>query len=171
MRYIVGHIITGGRINWEEMTQFGRTEGLGVTITFRMFGQVSLQVASRELAALLAQNQVEWIAPASQGLWLFRSHAFKAVFPNYSDEAWLLGDLMIPMDHDVQRATVPDRDETSCQFVVTPDVIEDQMPKKVFLSHAGVDKPRVLPYKDALESVGIAAWLDEHAMPAGTACG
>ena len=41
------------------------------------------------------------------------------------------------------------------------------MPKKVFPSHKGADKPMVRRYKEALESVGIVAWLDEDAMPAG----
>jgi TIR domain-containing protein len=163
MRYIVGQILAGGRIIWEDMGS--RDDARGVTITFSMHGQVSLQRAQNELTALLSQNQVEWLRPSSQNLWLFRSQMFKDQFPDFFNEAWLQGDVLIPMDRDVQRRH--NEDFTYCRFVVTPDVIEDQMPKKVFLSHKGVDKPMVRRYKDALESVGIAAWLDEDAMTAG----
>ena len=40
--------------------------------------------------------------------------------------------------------------------------------KKVFLSHKGVDKERVIEFKKTLELVGYDPWLDEDAMPAGT---
>lgn len=40
--------------------------------------------------------------------------------------------------------------------------------KKVFLSHKGVDKERVIDFKKALDLVGYDPWLDEDAMPAGT---
>lgn len=40
---------------------------------------------------------------------------------------------------------------------------------KVFLSHKGADKPLVRKYKDALSTLGFDVWLDEDAMPAGTA--
>jgi hypothetical protein len=143
----------------------GGHEPTGITITFPIFHQVSLQRAQRELSACLSQNHVEWLRPSSQGLWLFRSDAFKIQFPDYSTEVWLRGDILIPMDHDVQK--IGDEYRTSCQFVVTPEMIEEQMPKKVFLSHKGADKPMVRLYKDALESIGIAAWLDEDAMSAG----
>ena len=168
VRYMVVHTAAGGRMTWEHMTTFGRQEPLGLTVTFP-YHHVSLQKAQKELAALLSQNQVEWLRPSRQGLWLFRSDAFKAQFPDYSNETWLRGDILVPMDHDVTKKRVFHREEdsTHCQFVVTPEMIEEQMPKKVFLSHKGADKPMVRRYKEALESVGIVAWLDEDAMPAG----
>lgn len=41
--------------------------------------------------------------------------------------------------------------------------------KKVFLSHKGVDKENVAEFKKTLELLGYNPWLDEDAMPAGTA--
>lgn len=40
---------------------------------------------------------------------------------------------------------------------------------KIFLSHKGADKPMVRLYKTTLETLGFEVWLDEDAMPAGTA--
>lgn len=40
---------------------------------------------------------------------------------------------------------------------------------KIFLSHKGADKPMVRLYKSTLETLGFDVWLDEDAMPAGTA--
>jgi hypothetical protein len=174
MRYIVAHTLAHGPIKWENRRRRDDASP-GVTITFPMYGHVSLLTAQKKLAALLSENHVEWLSPTSQSLWLFRSDAFKAQFPDYSDEAWLRGDVLIPIDHHVQRPSLAHvqramllvEEITFCQFIVTPDVIEDQMPTKVFLSHKGLDKPMVRRYKDALESIGVVAWLDEDAMTAG----
>jgi hypothetical protein len=40
--------------------------------------------------------------------------------------------------------------------------------KRIFLSHKGVDKARVINFKQTLEGLGFSPWLDEDAMPAGT---
>ena len=41
--------------------------------------------------------------------------------------------------------------------------------KKIFLSHKGVDKSDVQDYKSTLQLLGFDPWIDEDAMPAGTA--
>ena len=40
-------------------------------------------------------------------------------------------------------------------------------PGKIFLSHKGIDKPKVREFKQILEQLGFAPWLDEDAMTAG----
>ena len=40
---------------------------------------------------------------------------------------------------------------------------------KIFLSHKGADKPLIRQYKKTLAILGFDVWLDEDAMPAGTA--
>lgn len=40
-------------------------------------------------------------------------------------------------------------------------------PMKIFLSHKGVDKPKVREFKESLELLGFDPWLDEDAMHAG----
>lgn len=40
--------------------------------------------------------------------------------------------------------------------------------KKIFLSHKGSDKEKVVDFKDTLELLGYKPWLDDDAMPAGT---
>lgn len=39
---------------------------------------------------------------------------------------------------------------------------------KLFLSHKGLDKPKVREFKNTLQLLGFSPWLDEDAMPAGT---
>jgi TIR domain len=40
--------------------------------------------------------------------------------------------------------------------------------KRIFLSHKGVDKEKVIDFKKTLKLLGYHPWLDEDAMPAGT---
>ena len=42
------------------------------------------------------------------------------------------------------------------------------LPRKVFLSHKGIDKPLVREYHQTLQLLGFEPWLDEDAMVAGT---
>jgi hypothetical protein len=41
-------------------------------------------------------------------------------------------------------------------------------PMKIFLSHKGLDKPRVRPFKETLLLLGFSPWFDEDSMTAGT---
>jgi len=171
VRYIAVHIFVGGRLQWEHMVQFGQHEPLGLTITFPMYRQISQLKAQRNLSEVLKQNDVSWLQPTTSGQWLFRCDGFKAAFPDYKNETWLNGDILIPMDHEVRREKrfEKEEDRTYCRFIITPETVEDQMPKKVFLSHkSGADKAMVRRYKKALHAIGVTGWLDEDAMPAGT---
>jgi hypothetical protein len=173
VRYIAGLVVGGSRLLWQHMAQFGSSEPPGITITIGTSDRSPLK-ASRELAAVLSNNNVDWLELTPQGLWLFKTKAFTTQFPEYATEAWLQSDVLIPMDHDYTVRTINqdgwehEEAEPHCQFVITPEIIEDQMPRKVFLSHkGGADKPMVRRHKKALEVIGIDAWLDEDAMHAG----
>jgi hypothetical protein len=168
LRYFVGLFVAGGPISWQDTGNHG--DLLGLTITFRMFHRASPLKAENELAKRLLDNKVEWLCRTQGGLWLFRSEIFKTKFDNLSSEDWLQGDLSLRMDHDVRRETIGGReeDDTICQFVLTPEIVLEQMAKKIFLSHKGVDKQMVRKFKQILEVLGFDPWLDEDAMPAGT---
>jgi len=42
------------------------------------------------------------------------------------------------------------------------------LPKKIFLSHKGVDKPKVRNYFETLKLLGFDPWFDEDVLTAGT---
>lgn len=56
-----------------------------------------------------------------------------------------------------------------CVICGTPYVMKLSEPKQIFLSHKGVDKAQVINFQQSLEAMGFAPWLDDDAMPAGTA--
>lgn len=55
------------------------------------------------------------------------------------------------------------------KLIETHEFVMGVKKMKVFLSHKGADKPMIRQYKDTLEILGFDVWLDEDAMPAGTA--
>jgi alkanesulfonate monooxygenase SsuD/methylene tetrahydromethanopterin reductase-like flavin-dependent oxidoreductase (luciferase family) len=160
-------------MQWEHVDQLGRHEPPGVTITFPFYHQVSAVRASKELGERLSQSHVAWLRPAASGHWLFQSDGFKAQFPEFANETWLTGDVLIAMDHTVRREKVFDREEehTYCQFVVTPEVIADQMPTdavkrvwpddgfRLFLSHTSDVKADVAFLKSQLLQFGICCFV------------
>jgi hypothetical protein len=61
------------------------------------------------------------------------------------------------------------RNETNfCIICGTPFEMKLSDSKRVFLSHKGADKAKVVDFKQSLELMGFSPWLDEDAMPAGT---
>ncbi len=56
-----------------------------------------------------------------------------------------------------------------CIICGTPYEMKHSDSKRIFLSHKGVDKAQVINFKQTLEGLGFSPWLDEDAMPAGTA--
>lgn len=55
------------------------------------------------------------------------------------------------------------------KLLETHEIVMGVVKMKVFLSHKGADKEKIRLYKRTLEVLGFDVWLDEDAMPAGTA--
>lgn len=169
MLYIAGQLIINGPIAWQHMGRMGGDAREGITITFPLYHRASPMKAHETIKDVVAKHGLDWLAPLNRSEWLFRSEKFKAFFNDYQDCTWLKGDVALLMDHDIRTEIVFDKpsDRTYCQFVITPEMVEEQMPKKIFLSHKGADKTLVRQYKKTLELLGFSPWLDEDAMPAG----
>lgn len=60
-----------------------------------------------------------------------------------------------------------EREETHIQLIITRKEMERALPKQIFLSHKGIDKPIVRKYFQLLKDLGFEPWLDEDAMVAG----
>lgn len=58
--------------------------------------------------------------------------------------------------------------KTFATLTIDEEIVSEQAPKKIFLSHKSLDKTMVRRYSNALETMGFEVWLDEDAMPAGT---
>lgn len=170
MFYIAAHLIVNGPIHWENMGCMGGDPREGITITFPLYHRATAIKAHEVIKEVVEEHGIDWLLPLNRSEWLFRCKKFKAFFDDYRDCSWLKGDVVLVMDHDIRSEIVFDkpRDRTFCQFVITPEMVEEQMPKKIFLSHKGADKVLVRQYKDTLELLGFSPWLDEDAMPAGT---
>lgn len=170
MFYIVGHLIVQGPIKWELMGNMGGDRREGIAINIPIYSRATAIRAREIIEHVVEKNSIDWLMSANKSEWLFRSDKFKKYFEEFKDVDWLSGDLVISMDHDIRTEIIFDKpsDRTYCQFVITPELVEEQMPKKVFLSHKGIDKDLVRRYKNVLEVLGFTPWLDEDAMPAGT---
>lgn len=55
------------------------------------------------------------------------------------------------------------------KLIETHEFVMGVKKMKIFLSHKGADKPLIRQYKETLDILGFDVWLDEDAMPAGTA--
>jgi hypothetical protein len=167
MNYIVAHIYVNGQLSWENLGKWPNNDGKGITINFPLYGQYTANKAKKTIMGVLEKNNITWLC-FNKPYWLFSCSKFKEQFPEYKEENWLKGDLALEAEYDPYHDDPSGTKRTGFAFVITPEIIKEQLPKRIFLSHKTVDKFMARRYKKALEAIGLLPWLDEDDMPAGT---
>lgn len=171
MKSLVGITLAGGGIVWQDIGENPRDKDKGITISIRFPGSLTIREATKSIQEVINQNQIDWLR-FSKPNWIFSSGHFKFSFPQYSQEDWLHGEFVVDFERGTRPGPVPmggiSRDSTFCQFYITKDLIMDQLPKQIFLSHKSVNKDLVREFQKALKAVALDTWLDEDEMPAGT---
>ncbi|VTZ25372.1 conserved hypothetical protein [Methylocella tundrae] len=167
MKHFVCQILLGGNIVWQQL-QGQHDEGLGVALHFVLGSQRFQREAEEFLEGVLRRNEIKWLSWKPQG-WDLDVEAFRQSFEILQSDGWLKGQLTLKMDFQAERRDEFGRvrEHAYGEIVVRPSDVERHMPKRVFLSHRGVDKPMVRRFHKALEQVGFQPWLDEDAMAAG----
>lgn len=168
MEYIACLLMVGGNIVIQQMGSLGNS-GVGFTITFPLHGRILEKQATKAIAEAISNNGIDWLKRKGDR-WYLESKSFKEHFNFQQGCDWLDGLICVEMEHDITFEYKIDRreDKTNCRFVITPETVSEQLPKKIFLSHKGTDKPTVRLYKSVLQNLGFTPWLDEDAMVAGT---
>lgn len=158
----------GGKLVIQKMGSRRESE-VGFTITFPLHGRILEKQATKAIAEAVSNNGIDWLMRKGNK-WHIEAQSFKECFNFQQGADWLNGLICVEMEHDITFEYNLDRreDRTICRFVVTPETVSEQLPKKIFLSHKGNDKPTVRQYKNVLQSLGFTPWLDEDAMVAGT---
>ena len=171
MKSLVVITLAGGGIVWQDMGEDPQDKDQGIRISIRFPGSLTIREAIKSIQELINQNKIDWLR-FSKLNWIFSSDPFKLSFPQYSQEDWLHGEFVVELERDTRSGPVPmggiSRDTTFCRFYITKDLIVDQLPRKIFLSHKSVNKDMIREFKKTLEAVGLDPWLDEDEMTAGT---
>lgn len=171
MKSLIGITLEGGGIVWQEIGEDPRDKDQGITISIQFSGSLTIREAIKSIQEVINQNKIDWLR-FSKPNWIFSSDSFKFSFPQYSQENWLHGEFVVDFERSTRSGPVPmggiSRDSTFCRFYITKDLIVDQLPKRIFLSHKSDNKDLVREFKKTLEAVGLDPWLDEDEMPPGT---
>lgn len=166
---LVGKGLLGGGVSWQDTSSFGFHEGeIGLTINFPLYGEGSKTNAERYVSRILSDGNYTFLAKKGTQ-WIFDGNALNLEIPNFSDAKWLKGKFFVESELVIERGPFESsRQENSLRFILTVEMTQQQNHKKIFLSHKGIDKPRVRRFAQALRAVGLHPWLDEDAMHAGT---
>lgn len=152
----------------------------GITIEFQRFGRIKRLEAIKEVFMMLHQSKIEWLTPSGKSGLLDLDKLAEYPLPAVTFRrvpkvpvrqtftlpklSWLWGRILVDPEVD---QTVNGEPGTVVRFIVSKEEIEMERPKKIFLSHAGVDKPVVQEFEETLTILGFDPWLDEDAMTAG----
>ena len=171
MKSLEGIILKGGKISWRDLEEDPNDKSQRITVSMILSGSLTNREAVNSIQKVINQNKIDWLN-FSKPNWIFSSDSFKFSFPQYSQEDWLHGEFVVDFERSTTSGPTPmggiSKVSTVCRFYITKDLIVDQLPKRIFLSHKSVNKDLVREFKETLKSVGLDPWLDEDEMPAGT---
>lgn len=167
MQYIVGMLLLGGSIRWEYTGDWPR-DGEGLTLSFPLHSKANVRKAESSMLDAFQANNITWLRKRKK-IWVLSADVFRREFNDIELPSWFTGQFSVDLELEDRWVDTfgKQREETTCRFVITPELLEEQMSKKIFLSHKGVDNPLIREYKNSLEIIGLSPWLDEDSLLAG----
>lgn len=163
-------IAIGGNLHWSynQSKLFGKYDEEGLYLSFPISADLKKRNALLAMQEVLTKNNITWLYDDSSH-WIINLDSFFSYFPNLKRQTWLTGVVESSVEFDIRDRMVFDKPkkEAFVQFIVTEREIIAAMPKRIFLSHKGVNKPMVREYFTVLKTLGFDPWLDEDAMIAG----
>lgn len=165
---LTGSTTIGGQIFWQIFDSRPHHQLEGFTINFPFYGKYNLREGLLSIQKNLIENKVDWIYVENK-LWVIDMDILKKQSEVFEKLDYLEGKITIDpeIEFDEEKVFNKTRKRTYIRFVVTVEEIMESKPKKIFLSHKGVDKPLVRDYKKTLETLGFEPWLDEDSLIAG----
>ena len=150
-----------GDDNWREPEK-------GLTIIFDWFRKESKRDAFKDITEILNYNGVNWLFEV-ENKWFINIDKLKLQFNEFSDLEWFRGEVnVIPEYEDIEEERFNKIERKKVlKFMITEKEIIDNYPKKIFLSHKGIDKPIIRNYQKTLETIGFSTWMDEDSLAAG----
>ena len=172
MKCLVGQPSVNGLIYWDYYgpnTNVGTENEICIKMTFS--SRMSERDTVKSFISLIEINNIQWIRYLKPN-WILSSQKFKNQFQNFIFEDWFFGDIAVEPVYEVVAGPVSmggmPSQTTNLSFFLTPEIVMEQTPKKIFLSHKSINKDMVREFKKTLEVVSLEPWLDEDEMPAGT---
>lgn len=155
-----------------------------IQIRFQRSGKLSDREMFKDVCSTVQRGKFEFMRLSGKR-WIIDADFFRLNYPEHDQYPdWFRGKLSLELEFEHEEkdepryaftnSDIPTREErrksfaTFATILMTEEIILEQAPMKIFLSHKGIDKKLVRRYKAALEVVGFEPWLDEDAMPAGT---
>lgn len=165
---LTGTTTIGGQIHWQLFDSRSYHELEGFTINFPFYYKTNLREGLLSIQKNLVENKIDWIYLENK-LWIVDMDILKKQSELLTKVDYLEGKVTVQpeIEHDEEKVFNKKRKRTYIRFVVTVEDIMESKPKKIFLSHKGIDKPLVRDYKKTLEALGFEPWLDEDSLIAG----
>lgn len=167
--HLTGMIALAGNIHWDLCERPIYDDGdEGLFVSFPYFCEVKRRSALKGIKRAVEENQVVWLREDFD-TWQIDLDQLFTQFPELHPFEWLRGIVEPEIEIDTEEREVFDqkRKETHVQFIITKKEVDLSMPKKIFLSHKGIDKPIIRDFFNVLKCFGFDPWLDEDAMVAG----
>ncbi len=154
-----------GDVSWHFRDNIKLDPEEGLTVVFDITSQKTKHATIRKLRERITSTNIDWLGFEDNN-WILSLDKIRNYFSKeLKDLDWLKGEIVI--EPEIETPVVIEPDTTVFTFIATKEYIVMSQPKKIFLSHKGIDKPYVREFKETLGFLGYTPWIDEEATVAG----
>jgi hypothetical protein len=170
--FLCGLLVLSGDIIWNMGSRplFEPYSEESLIVTFRFDQSIKKRNVLKMLEDKLTEKDKKWIYCKNE-VWFIELDTMFSVLDssNVQRSIWLRGvvEPTIEIEIEESKSFGTIKKELVVKFIVTNKEVLLSMPKRIFMSHKGVNKPFVREFFQALKSTGFDPWLDEDAMVAG----
>ena len=158
-----------GDIHWQMNSgqPFGH-DGESINISFSMYAYANERHTTEWVKKLVKDKEIKWLF-FDKGIWQVDLDLLYVFFEGSKKHDWAIGivEPIFEINQEESKVFGEVRKETVAKFIITQKEVSNSMPKKIFLSHKGNDKPLVRQFYSTLNAIGYNSWLDEEDMAAG----
>jgi hypothetical protein len=170
--FLCGLFVLSGDIIWNMGSRplFEPYSEESLIVTFKFDQSIKKRNVLKMLEDRLTEKDKKWIYCKNE-VWFIELDTMFSVLDssNVQRSIWLIGvvEPTIEIEIEESKSFGTIKKELVVKFIVTNKEVQLSMPKRIFMSHKGVNKPFVREFSQALKSTGFDPWLDEDAMVAG----
>ncbi len=156
-------------IRWMDMRESDFDKEESVVVRFHP-GAGRRKEILKWLVTKTSEGDSDWLR-YYDGRWRIDLDGLRNAFDFLRRYTWLKGTMEIEpeIEQDATLRFGQKNFEWHVEFIIERAQVEMKRARKIFLSHKSKNKSLVRDFNDTLQILGFETWLDEEAMPAGTA--
>lgn len=167
MIYFTARFVITGEIRWH-FEPDREDKNNEINVNFYYYKILKNREAISKVKEDISRNNIQWLS-IKGNKWIFDLTLLKSEYDVFKEINWFKGKIAIEPEVEAEKGSKFGEkiDVTRVSYYLTEELVNMNIPTKIFLSHKFANKPLVRNFDSTLRILGFDTWLDEDAMHAG----